>query len=173
MRKTLAALAVAALTLAGCSTGSTDEAVTVTTTAPATSTTNESSTTETRAEVEPAADESGEAMPDGTSEAGKAILMCGMGGLHEFGTTKFVDGTTGYTSTCDQHMRSNYRPVDTDVPPATEGIPDYGSDYQPPAYEPAPEYYEPPAVAPAPAPEVYAPAAPELPDGAGGGQAGY
>ena len=117
-----------------------------------------------------AADRPGQAMPAGTSEGGKSILMCGIPGTHEFGTTKFVDGTTGYTSKCDQHMRSTYHPVDTDVPPATEGIPDYGSDYQPPAYEPAPDYYEPPAAAPAP--EVYEPA-PALPDGAGGGQAGY
>lgn len=39
----------------------------------------------------------------------KQIASCGTS-VHEFGTTFFTDGTSGWTQSCDSQMRANYVP---------------------------------------------------------------
>lgn len=186
MRKLVVALAAASLVLAGCGAGEDEATVTVTSTMPASSSEETStSATSTTAESDNEAEtsEAAEAQNSGGCVAGyteapgqvdphcldKAIASCGDANLHQQGTTFFTDGTSGWTAQCAAQM----------VPSGGQSAPNAAPNYQtddggaanvpqpaaPPVYE-EPSYEEPSGGA-------GGGGAPELPDGAGGGLAGY
>lgn len=181
------ALAAAGLMLAGCGAGEDEATVTVTSTMPApsseeTSTSATSTTAESDNEAETSeaaeAQNSGGGCVAGYTEApgqvdphclDKAIASCGDANLHQQGTTFFTDGTSAWTAQCAAQM----------VPSGGQGAQNAAPNYQtddggaanvpqpaaPPVYE-EPSYEEPSGGA-------GGGGAPELPDGAGGGLAGY
>lgn len=188
MRRFLGALAVAGLVLAGCSGGGDDAAVTVTSTvsSPSESESTPSSTTSsskssTTAEDNAAANTKsagqGNCVSGYTEAPGqvdphcldKAIASCGDPNMHQQGTTFFTDGTSGWTAQCAAQMGSPGGQGAQNPVPTYESDDDAGQ-YAPPAAE-APVYEEPSYEEPSAG--TGDAGTPALPDGAGGGQAGY
>ena len=123
MRKTLAALAVVALALAGCGTTGEDEATVSNTPAPSTSktTSNATPTSETSSEApepETPAEQQAEAVPAEQVEVQSPTVT---GCANHGGTALMSDGSTAYSASCDENAGG---PVPGNVSP-------YGADGSP------------------------------------------
>lgn len=128
MRKTLAALAVVALALAGCGTTGEDEA-TVTKTPASSSKSTTSATPEPsvnteppeETEVQPSEPLTESPVPEAAPSAAKEpqIASCATDPmLYQRGTTWFTDGTSGWTQTCADQMPA---PQDLSTVPFADG----------------------------------------------------
>lgn len=127
MKKTIALGAAALIALAGCT--SAEEPAPE---APETSTSTVTSTSPTP--TAPPLEESDKVDPPAPEPAPEPVITsCGDPSLHQFGTTFYADGTSGWTAYCDGVMRSQFVPQTYDSGPVYD---------EAPPFVPAEPYYE-------------------------------